>query len=311
MVAGIFWARSKKGDEVCRFIDVEVVNDSTSTLVTPEGILRELESRGVVMKGLPMWQIDTDAIEQLLCKSEYLEQADCIKGLDGHVKIIVKQIVPVLRVFDGDASYYVNRDGKRMNASTNFHADVPIVQGHFTGKYQPTRLLPLIDFVENDSTLKQLVTMYSYNDSNNIILIPSIYGHVINIGNTENLSNKFRKLKLFYTKVMPEKGWKYYDTITVKWEYQIVATRANKARKPKDVYDPAQDEQDSVNIGTMSTKPVGEISKTALNARRAAQGSEPAAPAATESKKSESKKTAPVAATKPKSKEPEKKGKKP
>ena len=89
--------------------------------------------------------------------------------------------------------------------------------------------MPLINYVESDSLLRSLVTMYCVRDTNNIILVPEVSGHVINIGNADGFENKFAKLKLFYREVMPVKGWNTYDTISVKWNHQIVATRRVKA----------------------------------------------------------------------------------
>ena len=143
---------------------------------------------------------------------------------------------------DGDQSYYVNRFGKHMSATASYHADVPVVQGHFTLQYPATRLLPMIEYVEADSLLSSLVTMYTMRDSNNIFITPAIHGHVVNMGDCDNFEAKFRKLKLFYRKVMPAKGWENYDTISVKWNYQVVATRRQKAVKIEMTYDSAYDE---------------------------------------------------------------------
>ena len=58
----------------------------------------------------------------------------------------------------------------------------------------------------------------------------------------EDIENKFEKLKLFYREVMPAKGWETYDTISVKWSHQVVATRRKKAVKEVMTYDPEDDE---------------------------------------------------------------------
>jgi hypothetical protein len=112
--------------------------------------------------------------------------------------------------------------------------------------------LPLIDYVEGDSLLHSLVTMYCVRDTNNIIIVPNISGHVVNIGNTSGLDNKFAKLKLFYSEVLPKRGWNTYDTISVKWNHQIVATRRVKAVQQTVEYDPEDDEQ-APDIETMTT----------------------------------------------------------
>lgn len=252
LTSGVLWARNKAKGELCNAIDVIVVNGDSTSFVTPNGVLEDLKIKGISVVGKRMGDIDADYIEQQLKMSPYLESADCIKCQDGKVLIKVSQLVPVIRIFDGDNSYYVNRVGKRMEASMLYHCDVPVVQGHFNKQFPPTRLLPLISYVESDSLLSSLVTMYCVRDTNNIILVPSIGGHVVNLGSVDGFEGKFAKLKLFYEEVMPKRGWQAYDTISVKWNHQIVATRRVKAVKEEVQIDDLEDTE-TPDAGTMST----------------------------------------------------------
>ena len=124
-----------------------------------------------------------------------------------------------------------------MRATSIIHTEVPIVSGHFNDPAEALIVLPITKYVSSEPSLNELVTMYSVKDKNNIILIPSIYGHVINFGNNSNIDNKFAKLKRFYKEVMPVKGWNTYDTISLKWNYQVVANRRSKRIKPVLVVD--------------------------------------------------------------------------
>ncbi len=243
LATGILWARGKSHDELCTSVVVEVVNADSTSFVTPKGVLNDLKSQGVKLVGKRMGDINASDLEEVLRQSPYLENADIVKCQDGRVLIRVSQLVPVLRVFDGTESYYVNRAGKRMMATPNYHCDVPVVQGHFSRAYPVTRILPLVDYVEKDSLLHSLVTMYCVRDTNNIIIVPNISGHVVNIGNAQGFENKFAKLRLFYDQVMPKRGWNTYDTISVKWSHQVVATRRVKAVQQVIEEDPEDDEQ--------------------------------------------------------------------
>jgi cell division protein FtsQ len=279
LVWGIIWARGKAADQICTGIDIEILNADSSVFVTREGILSELEKTNIRVKGKPMWQINSDRIEEALEHSEYLENVDCIKSQDGKVVVRASQLVPVLRVFDGNNSYYVNCRGKRMSATASYHVDVPVVEGHFTKKFPPTRLLPMIGYVEGDSALHALVTMYCFKDSNDIFIIPSIFGHVVNMGSADNFESKFKKLKLFYSKVLPVQGWLTYDTISVKWDHQIVATRRTKAVETAVNYDPELDEP-TPDMETMSIS----NDKQTLAVKKGGD-KEPSAPKVAEEKK--------------------------
>ena len=260
LIVGIIWARNKSLGEVCTRVDVEVINADSTSFVTPSGVKDELRSQGIKLEGKRMGSINASEIEEALKLSPYLESADIVKCQGGRLLIRVSQLVPIFRVFDGESSYYVNRAGKHMSANAYYHSDVPVVQGHFTRKYPATRLLPLIEYVEKDSLLHSLVTMYCLRDTNNIIIVPNISGHVVNIGNASDFENKFAKLKLFYREVMPKKGWETYDTISVKWTHQIVATRRIKAVQ-QNVNINLEDDEPAPDIETMTLGTVADAQK--------------------------------------------------
>ena len=260
LTVGILWAREKSRGELCTGVDVEVVNADSTSFVTPQGVLTDLKGQGIKLVGKHMGDINASDIEEALKESPYLENADIVKCQNGKVLIRVSQLVPVLRVFDGEDSYYMNRAGKRMAATTYYHCDVPVVQGHFTRKYPATRLLPLIDYVEKDSLLRSLVTMYQVRDTNNIIIVPELSGHVVNIGNADGFENKFAKLKQFYTQVLPKRGWNTYDTISVKWNHQIVATRRIKAVE-QILPDHSEDDEQAPDIETMTVGTAADAKK--------------------------------------------------
>lgn len=255
LTGGILWAHAKSQDEKCTDVEIVVVNGDSTAFVTPAGVMSDLKGHGVELVGKAMADINASDVEEALRDSPYLESADIVKCQGGRLLIRVSQLVPVMRVFDGDHSYYVNRAGKRMDASIYYHSDVPVVQGHFTRQFPPTKLLPMIDYVESDSLLRSLVSMYCVRDTNNIIIVPELSGHVVNMGNTRGFENKFAKLKLFYREVMPTRGWNTFDTISVKWNHQVVATRRVKAVVQTIEYDPEDDEQ-APSIETTDVQPL-------------------------------------------------------
>jgi hypothetical protein len=62
---------------------------------------------------------------------------------------------------------------------------------------------------------------------------------------------------LFYREVMPKRGWNTFDTISVKWNHQVVATRRTKAVQQTIEANPDDDEQ-APDIQTMTVGTVEE-----------------------------------------------------
>ena len=225
--AGI-WTHARASRDTCQGIDVQIVECHTTDSLTLSGVLYEISRYPHPIIDAPIPSVNTKELEEYLKTLPQFEDIKCNFNTDGRLKVRVTPIIPELRVFEGNQSYYVNKDGKRMDSKAAYYVDVPIVSGTFTRNFQPKDLLPVTRFIQNDPVLKGLIGMVYVENKDNIILVPRIQGHVINLGDTSRLADKRKALMAMYRKVIPYKGWDEYDTISVKFRGQIVATRRDK-----------------------------------------------------------------------------------
>ncbi len=219
------WANWKADQELCQGLegDKVVVNDRLHTgFVTSEELTAEVLPLLGNITSRRVSDIDLDSLQHYLISLDKIESAEVMRLTDGRIRVIVEPMLPVARIWPAKGrSYYVNREGKRILASSRYRQDVPQISGYFS----PTAILPLLDFLKQDADANNFITMISAADTTNIILIPAVRGHVINIGTATDLPDKFRRMRRFYAEVMPVKGWEHYDTISLKWNRQVVATR--------------------------------------------------------------------------------------
>ena len=173
-------------------------------------------------------ELNLNELESSLRASDKVQKVNVNILNNGTLAIDVVPMVPVARVFDGDSSYYINASGKRISADPRYHIDVPVVVGSFSERYNPVRLLPMLDYIAAHPELDALVSTVKQSRSGDIFIVPTIRGHLVNFGDTTLVADKFNRLRQFYREVMPIRGWETYDTISVKWRGQIVATRRNK-----------------------------------------------------------------------------------
>lgn len=224
------WAASSLRARKCTGIDIEVKPgvDGKPSFLKPEAVKMELGRLASDFRNISLYEIDTDSLEKYLNAVNNFEHVEVVRTSSGKLLVSVVPIIPELRVFTPTETYYINKDGKCMDAHAEYFADLPIVRGNFTSRMPASGVLPVSRYIQRDTLLRNLITMIDYRSPTNIILIPRIRGHVINIGDTSNLADKFNRLLLMYRKVMPHKGWNTYDTISLKFRGQIVATRADK-----------------------------------------------------------------------------------
>ncbi len=224
------WAGNRAQASMCQGIEVVVEGgDPRGAARTRRGVYNEVLRFDSHLLQKRAASINTLALQQHLSRISNFESVSCLVTSQGKLRVTVVPMIPEIRVFDGNESYYINKDGKRIAANAEFFADVPVVRGRFTKDFPPTSVLPVVRFVRNDSTLKHLVSMFEAKDADDILLIPRVAGHVINFGDASGLERKRRALMAIYRNVMPYKGWEEYDTISVKFRGQVVATRRDKS----------------------------------------------------------------------------------
>lgn len=224
------WAHGEADKLVCSGIDINIVSAGKADAVTVNGVRQEINKYPQKIVGVPTSLLNTQKIENYLSDFSNFEDVECSVSTSGRLNVDIIPMIPELRIFDGKSSYYINKIGKRIESKPNFFVDVPIATGNFSGPFKPKHLLPVTRFIQNDPILSHLVGMVEVIDEDNIILIPRIHGHVINFGDTTRLMEKRQAIVTMYRKVMPYKGWDMYDTISVKFRGQIVATRRDKNR---------------------------------------------------------------------------------
>lgn len=228
-VAMAVWSHGMSRTRVCKAIDVNIETPAKADSLTWQGVMTQLKRYPTTIVGRKIYEINTLDIEEWLRALDAFESVQCTMSSHGHLTVNIVPMIPEVRVFDGNRSYYVNKAGKTINSKADFFVDVPIVSGRFSKKFTPSHLFPVTRFVQNDSLLRHLVTMVTARDADNILLIPRIGGHVINIGDTTRLMEKRRAIETAYRRILPYKGWETYDTINVKFKGMIVAVRRDKS----------------------------------------------------------------------------------
>lgn len=228
VITMFIWSRAEARRHLCTAIDVSVSGNGNVSSISEKSVKDVLKDYPHPIIGRPIHSINTFDISSYLRKFNNFETVDCLITSQGHLKVRVVPMIPAIRVFDGTKSYYVNKDGKTMKSVPSFHVDVPVVTGKFNNNLRPEYVLPVVRYMLKDSTLNNIVSMIKVVDKENIILVPRIRGHVVNIGDTTRLKEKRNALLTTYRSILPYKGWETYDTISVKFRGQIVATRRDK-----------------------------------------------------------------------------------
>lgn len=266
VVAWLFTA-STSSSRMCEGVLITVHDTADIHFVTPQELANELGDLPEQARRTRLSDIDINELEHQLSGFDKIERVEVNVLTSGKLLIDVWPMRPFARIFDSAGqSYYINRAGKRIAAQPGYFLDVPVVQGDFSADFPATSLIPVVDFIENNPEWREAITMIKANSAKEILLVPVIRGHVINLGDTTDLSDKFNRLKLLYSKVMSSKGWDFYKEVSLKWKGQIVGIRRNaREQKPEYIIAEHNDEEatvstaqldDGVSSGVQSEKPI-------------------------------------------------------
>lgn len=244
------WAIDSASHDTIKDIIINIDQSKSSCrFVTQEGVLEKLHKTNPRLKSTPRSELNIEKIERQLSADNSFEHVECYITSDDKLQIDIIPMIPEIRILCSDGkSYYINKDGKKIDTDKGFFIDVPIVRGDFGPAYPANSVLPVCRHIAADKEIKDLITMVEVKNPDNILLYPCITGHVINIGDTTNLTKKFDNLLLFYRKVMDYKGWETYDTISVKFNNQVVATRRDKKAKVHSVVTTDSIDLDELNL---------------------------------------------------------------
>lgn len=256
VVATIYSAHRSQTD-LCKGVDIEVYDPDKLQFVTAEDINMLIGNDDNRFLSMKLSEINTHELETRLNNDDKIESANCVIYNNGRLKITVTPLVPLARVFDNKKSYYINQDGKRMAADARFHVDVPVIVGHFDDAYPATSLLPLLEYIQADSVWNSLVSGIKVTPQHDILISPMIKGHVIAFGDTSLIDNKFKRISTIYKEVMAVKGWNYYDTISVKWKGQVVATRREKHKVVEQLTFADSINEETVSVQSMDVSRIG------------------------------------------------------
>lgn len=182
--------------------------------------------------------IQTEHLRDLELKLEQMPQIDesnVFVDNVGHLSINVKQRQPVYRVIRQNMkSYYVDKDGFKFPVSNKYTASVPVVTGFIAdnGKDEgpietdlSVEIRKVMQKIIADEFLSAQFGQLDVTAKGELELIPRVGKHIVQLGNSNDIDKKLKRLEIFYEEGLKKSGWNSYRIINVKYKDQIVCTK--------------------------------------------------------------------------------------
>lgn len=220
----LHFADKGAGDR-CKEVQVLLMDEAGTSFISTTEIQRLLAESGVRLKGKRLDRIDYETVEQIVKGHKMVERAECYACPSGVVCISIWQHLPVLRLFDGSSSAYIDGNGRKTGLSTLTAADVVVASGSIQDSVTIRSLYKMALLLRDNPDWDALIEQIYVEPNREWVLIPRIGEVRIEFGRPVNMESKLKRLTVFMKEYLPRMGWSTYSTINVKFDNQIVCTK--------------------------------------------------------------------------------------
>jgi cell division protein FtsQ len=227
-------AKINREQQVVTDISIHIDHTTGHFFITEEDVLTTLNEL-LPDSGTIINTNHLSKLESTLAKVPQIEQSNVFVDNLGKVTININQRQPVYRVIRQNMkSYYVDKDGYKFPVSNKYTANVPVVTGFIAdnGKNIGPMQTDLSKDIRNvmlklieDEFLSAQFGQLDVTDKGELELIPRVGNHVVQLGNSDNIEDKLKKLNIFYNEGLKKSGWNTYKIINLKYKNQVVCTR--------------------------------------------------------------------------------------
>lgn len=220
----LFSFSSKRNLERKLSKSVVVFLGNDELFVTNETVNKLLIENNKSVQILQKDKVDLNKLEKSISKYNMIEKSEVFVTIDGVLKAVVKQKVPIARVFNEYGSFYFDYQGNKMPLSENFTARVPLVSGAINDKNSKD-LNKIFRFIYDDVFLKKNIIGIEILPTGAIIMSNRNYNYKIDFGGCMNVDAKFKNYKAFFQKAEADSSLVKYKTINLRFTKQVVCTK--------------------------------------------------------------------------------------
>lgn len=202
----------------------QVVFENPENLyMTPEAVNKLLIEKNSPFAAIEKENLDLNKLENAVNAHEMVEKSQVYVSVDGVLKAKVKQKTPVVRVFDGSGSFYIDYQGKKMPLSTLYTERVPLVSG--TMDANNPELIKVFRSIHDDDFLKKNIIGIRMLPNGALVMKNRNYAYEIDFGRPIHIDRKFKNYKAFFQKAALDSTINNYKRINLIFTQQVVCSK--------------------------------------------------------------------------------------
>lgn len=229
----IAFVEKKQGEKLCQDISITIHDNGTNYFLEKEEVHQLVtDHSNAVLIGTLYDKIDLRSIEKRIQANKYVAEAQAYTNLGGEVFVDVWLNIPVARfMIDGEEDFYICESGRIMPTSEKYTSRVLLLSGEYLNHIPEKniredstyrQIFELITYINQDEFWKAQIAQLDIDRNGYITVFPQVTRQYIEFGKPVSIAEKFLKLKVFYKKILPYKGWNNYTRVNIEFKDQIV-----------------------------------------------------------------------------------------
>jgi cell division protein FtsQ len=225
----------------CNRIEVIIKDSAQNRFVSRSEIVGLLEEEGIRTNESKIKHINQHKLELAINNRTAVKVSHVSVTRSGKIQVQVTQRRPIIRIETTNGGFYMDDSAYVFPLIRSFTSYVPVVSGNVPLPFPPgfrgnadlsdkwaSGIYQLALYMDNNQEWNTLIEQI-YIDSKGVMTMTPRAGITeIIFGSPENIDYKFSKLNLFYTKVIPAKGWYTYKTVDLSFDNQLVCKLNDK-----------------------------------------------------------------------------------
>ena len=220
----LIFLTGKEEDELCKGVDISI-EDGEQGSISAEDIEELINRKHGKLKNTPLDEIDCNKLELLINSLSIVKECQCFKTHKGYIGINIDCKIPILRAYDLEGKeFYIDKNGDIIEG-VNSAVYLPVANGFITRSMGKEELLTLALFLQDNRFWNEQIEQIFFTAKRDVILVPRIGEHTIELGKPEKLDKKLDKLERFYKKGLNNVGWNKYEKVNIEFEKQVICTK--------------------------------------------------------------------------------------
>lgn len=230
----------RRGRQACTGTDICILDSMKNRFVTSEAILSHIVKSCGNPVGKTLDSFNISEIEKAADGQSAVKKSEVYLTKDGVLHIDIVQREPVLRFQKDSVGFYADDEGCLFPLQKTAAARVPVIDGHipinagsqYKGRPQSEweqqwtdRIVGLIRYMKDSGIWLGNTAQIHVDRKGDLILIPLRGKERFLFGQPVSVEDKFRKIRLYYTGILPEKGPGYYSTVDLRYDGQIICRK--------------------------------------------------------------------------------------